>query len=671
MATTAHHSSTARSAGAVGLLIAACLAAPTGYAQDAAVQTGANPPSDSAPLDEEALEDDLVIVITGSRTEKRLADTPVATEVLTRDDIEQAGAENVAELLEERAGVQIVRSFSGASVQMQGLGSEYVLILVDGQRVNGRIGGAVDLERFSVERIEQVEIVRGASSALYGADALGGVINIITRDADDPLSAEATVKAGASPAADGVDGVDARGSVASRKGWVSGRLSGSWHDFAAYDLDPSDEATTGSARTNQDVTGQATLRLSDTFQLGFQGDYVRRRLEGIDVSASGATFDRLNVSEYAMFSARPELKFANGARLTTLLGYSLFRDQYLTDQRGDDALDVYEQTLEQTGELKLQLDLPLLNSEHLLTLGAEGFFEQLEADRLDTTGERARGTLLVQDDWIPSEQWELVAGLRLDADSQFGFYPAPSLAVRFDPTDAWTLRTSVGRGYRAPSFRELLLRFENASVNYVVEGNPELQPETSIGVNVGAEWRPIQQLDASVNLFYNTIDDLIATATVEDAALGNPTRFSYVNIDQAVTRGVESSLRARPWSGGSLEAAHTLLDARDLALDRQLEGRSRHRVSLQVAQRVHAIGLEASARGAFNSAQPYYLDSDGDGTEELTLADPYVTLDARLAGDLGDNVTLFVGGENLLDAGDPQFLPLRPRRFYAGLSGSY
>ncbi|MEO1268335.1 MAG: TonB-dependent receptor, partial [Myxococcota bacterium] len=272
---------------------------------------------------------------------------------------------------------------------------------------------------------------------------------------------------------------------------------------------------------------------------------------------------------------------------------------------------------------------------------------------------------------MPSERWELVAGVRLDADSQFGVYPAPSLAARFDPADAWTLRASVGRGYRAPSFRELLLRFENQSVNYVVEGNPELGPETSIGVNTNAEWRPSRRFGLTVNLFYNRIDNLIAVETVEEASLGGPTRFSYINIDEAFTRGVESTLQVRPWAGNSIEAAHTLLDTCDLTLDRQLEGRSRHRVSLTWGQRIDAAGLEATVRAAFNSAQTYYIDTDGDEQDELTLADPYTTLDARIAGDVGDHVTLFIGGENLLNAGDPQFLPLRPRRLYAGLGGSY
>ncbi|MEO1272510.1 MAG: TonB-dependent receptor plug domain-containing protein, partial [Myxococcota bacterium] len=357
---------------------------------------------DDTDFEEEMDDEDLIIVVTGSRTEKRLADTPVATEVITREEMIQAGAENVAEVLQEKAGVQINRSFAGATVQMQGLGSEYVLVLVDGQRVNGRIGGAVDMERFTVENIERIEIVRGASSALYGADALGGVINIITRKADQPFRVEANAKVGTTQtpsSLDSADGIDLRGSLSAKSGGTSGRLTGSWHDFEAYDLDPSNEATTGSARSQQDVTGQLTFELGSDVDLGLRGEYVQRRLEGVDVSGSGATFDRLNISEYAMFSAQPSVELGDGARFKALMGYAIFRDQFLSDQRFDDSLDTYEETLEHTGELRLQLDLPLADAEHLLTLGVEGFVEVLNADRLDSQGERLRGTVLVQDDW--------------------------------------------------------------------------------------------------------------------------------------------------------------------------------------------------------------------------------------------------------------------------------
>ncbi|MEQ8983205.1 MAG: TonB-dependent receptor plug domain-containing protein, partial [Deltaproteobacteria bacterium] len=179
------------------------------------------------------------IVVTGSRIAETEDDAPVRVEVVTRERIEQSGSESVAELLEEHGGVQIDRSFRGATVEMQGLSSEYVLVLVDGQRAIGRTDDAIDLSRFPVDRVERIELVKGASSALYGADALGGVINIITRGADRPLEAAARLAYGR------FDTLDLAGHVAGHAGPFELRLSAGWHRADAYDLSPEDPGTTG------------------------------------------------------------------------------------------------------------------------------------------------------------------------------------------------------------------------------------------------------------------------------------------------------------------------------------------------------------------------------------------------------------------------------------------
>ena len=123
------------------------------------------------------------VVITGTRTEHRVSDSPVDVQLITDTDIRRSGARDVAELLEREGGVYVSRQAGrGTRIEMQGLASEHVLILINGQRVIGRINGAIDLTRLRVAQIQRIEIVKGPSSALYGSDALGGVINIITRE---------------------------------------------------------------------------------------------------------------------------------------------------------------------------------------------------------------------------------------------------------------------------------------------------------------------------------------------------------------------------------------------------------------------------------------------------------------------------------------------------------
>lgn len=130
------------------------------------------------------------VVVTATKTPQRLEDTPVITNLITRAEIEATGAENIGEVLEHTAGIIIHRDGHSDGVQLQGLDSEYILILVDGEPQVGRIAGKLDMARLAVENVERIEIVKGATAALFGNAALGGVINIITRKATSPFSVQ-------------------------------------------------------------------------------------------------------------------------------------------------------------------------------------------------------------------------------------------------------------------------------------------------------------------------------------------------------------------------------------------------------------------------------------------------------------------------------------------------
>jgi outer membrane receptor for ferrienterochelin and colicins len=131
-----------------------------------------------------AVEEKPIIVVTGSRREQRLKDSTSMTEVISKKRIEQTGARNLGEVLQGQLGVDVVPFFGGSRVRMLGMDSQYVLFLVDSERIAGRLDNAVDLTRFKTQNIERIEIVKGSSSALYGADAMGGVINMITRETE-------------------------------------------------------------------------------------------------------------------------------------------------------------------------------------------------------------------------------------------------------------------------------------------------------------------------------------------------------------------------------------------------------------------------------------------------------------------------------------------------------
>jgi outer membrane receptor for ferrienterochelin and colicins len=614
--------------------------------------------------DEEGAQDEgEVIVVTGTRGERRRSESPVATEVIGVKEIEASGAQDLAQLLDQRAGLDVRPGLAGSTIRVQGLDPRYVLVMVDGQRVNGRIDGAVDLSRFSTHDIEQVEIVRGAGTSLYGADALGGVINIITRRPVSAQEASLTLVGGE------LGSLDLRADAGARGARWDARLSGRAGRLDSFDLDPRDPATTGSAQGSWGLGGQARLEPASAWRLDLSADYFRRHTDGVDAQGTGAVFDRRNVTETLASTARLERE-REGQRASGALTYRLFRDQFLYDQRGAGALDQAQETVDQTVQLQLQWGDS--SGAHAWVAGLDALGERLQTPRLQGgRGQRGRAAVFVQDEWGFAPSASGLLGVRADVDSQFGPNLSPNLAARWAPSDGLALRVAVGRGFRAPSFQELYLLFENPSVNYLVQGQEGLSPERSWDVNASAQWDPSERVGLWVNGFYHWIDDLIAFQTLEAGELGGTTRYTYANLDHAQSRGVEASARVRPWRWGSAELSYTLTDARD-ADGRALEGRARHQVGLQLSQGYKPWGLLGTVQGLAFGERPFYsADADGDAREEVTLAKPYASLDARLGWEANDFLEIFVGGDNLLDAGEAQRLPLRPRRLYLGLIGTY
>lgn len=599
---------------------------------------------------------DEVIVVTGSRGERPLAETAVATEVIGRDAIEASGARDVADLLAHHPGLEVVPSFRGAAVRIQGMDPAYVLLLVDGRRAIGRVGGAIDLRRFATAGIERIEIIKGASAALYGSDALAGVINIITRRPERALEVELETRAGQR------ESYDASASVAIAGPRWSSRTGAELRTSAGYDLAPDDPATTGSALRQTGVEHVTRTRLADGIEVAARADYLRRDQAGIDQSASGAIFDRTTATETGAVGLAATWRPAPGRRAHAETRLALWRDQFLRDQRGADALDSYEVARQRLAELDVAYE-HTLHPAHVATVGADSMAERLVSDRLASPGSRMRGALFAQYEWTVSRHpYVIVApGARVDLDTQFGSAWSPRLTARWDPRPGVAVRASYGHGFRAPGFRELLLRFENPSAGYRVDGNPALEPETSRSSNVGVEARLGRAVWASVSGFHNAIDDLITTELQSDDGVSV---YRYVNIAAARTRGFESRLRLELGSALHAELGYAFTDTLDRATGRPLPDRARHRASVAAGYRYAPWRLGLTARGSVSGARPMDAATDA-------RAPAHAAIDARADVGATDHLTLFAGITNALDAGDPVALPIPPRSIHAGLSARY
>jgi outer membrane receptor for ferrienterochelin and colicins len=610
-------------------------------------------------------------VVTGSRGERRAGDAVVPTEVITRQQIESLGVRDLPQLLQQHPGVEMVYTSRGTGLRLQGMDPEYVLILVDGQRVAGRSGSFTDISRFSLRDIERVEIIKGPAAALYGADAIGGVINLITRRPTKVFEGSAGGMFGTLLEA------DIRGYAGSKLGPFELRAGGGYRTRNPYDWDKSDPATSGAGLKRADGDLEVAYAPNEDLRVWARTQYIFTDLNGVDINTSGALFDHYQRTEAFDTWLGYRQRF-NGVTTATLRGhFGLFKDQLLVDQRGSKALDEYSVNLTRFYEAVAQVEHRVDN--HIISGGVEGYFERLNSTRIDPNiVQRGRVGIFLQDEWVVTNgsgpKLTLSTGFRADVDTQFGWAPSPRIALKVDPIPELTLRASFGMGFRPPSFSELYLRFSNAGVGYIVQGNANLKAEKSISANISADWRlPLQGWVLSASAWHTGVTNLINVSASGMPNPDDPVLFGYENVADAYTQGGEISLRTRISRGTYLDVSYMGLDARDVTRNRPLEGRSNHLVNATLTAKYSPFGLELVVRGTYHSPRPYYLGAAagyanvlGLGPEQTVMAAGYFDLEAQLSY-TWRWFRVFVNGYNLLNSGDQNYNPRPPRGVIGGL----
>jgi outer membrane receptor for ferrienterochelin and colicins len=614
------------------------------------------------------------VVVTGARRARKLKDTVNQTEVITRKQIEQTPARRLSELLETQLGVQLTNpDGAGTGINIQGLSSKHVLILVDGQRLSGRVRGILDLDRFPLEQIERVEIVKGATSALYGADAIGGVINIITRKNKRPFHANLSGRYGYG------DGhlIDLNGSTGFYwKGW-SGQLSLSWLKYDSWDLDPSDPATSGSHDHMFHAAARTSYRFSSRVQLSLRGDYQFRDRAGIDSNSVGAIYDRKNRTETSSASLFLNALLHSGpgplVRLRWKANMAYFRDQFLYEQRKGDNEPTFQQTYDIILQSVAQLDVGI-GTNHFISVGVDTLYETLTTDRLQSkSADRFRVAGFAQYEWMLAApiRISVVPGIRAGYDTQFGPAINPKLSLRIDPVKGLAIRASYGWGFRAPDFKELYLQFENSAAGYVVVGNDQLQPELARSLQAGIEWTTLPWLTFRANFYYNDLEHLINTKNLPTQP-NQPLRITYENIDSALTMGVETQVACKFQRYVQLVIGYTYLHSEDRSTGLPLLGRAPHRGNANLFLQIPQTGLRLTVSGTLVSPHPYEQDTDGDGELERLETQAYALLHARISYTFWHKrIEVAASLRNILNAGDPQLLPIRPRTFHIGLRIRY
>lgn len=595
--------------------------------------------------------------------------------VISRRHIEESGSQTVAELLREVPGVTSRRgseTAGAAGQQIQGIDSRQVLVLIDGQPLVGARGikrGVINLDRQSVDRLEQIEVVKGASSALYGSDAIGGVINLITREATAPLDTTGELSGGS------YGETNAVAALGVRRDGGSALFSIEHHRNDGFDLTPTTFDTTGAPFERIDFMGRGRVAAGGALSFSGLVNGYDNQTKGRSNGELGAQEDviaeqTLNVNVQADWLPRP----------STAVQARAYLARY--DESSTATLAPPASTVLAPGALNERLFKidgsfsQVIGARQQLQGGVEYWrdtYSGINRLRNDSGEEASIGTAWLQHRLSLGSRVTTTLGARVDEHSEFGGAVSPKVAANARLGGGVSVRASYGRGFRAPDIGQLYYRFLNPSSIYQVVGNMNLRPEYANSLQVGGEYStPGRRARLGVNVFRNDVEDLIESVNLGFAATPSQVTqifaregldlsfrpvagrllFTYKNINHAVTEGVELDGEVAVVTGLTLAGAYTYLDARDDRTDLRLTGRNKHQGNVRATWRQPSIGLVVNLRAMFYSDW-VAARATIKGQPQDTIAPGYHLWDFYASQRIVRGVSAFAAVDNLANSQDP------------------
>lgn len=509
-----------------------------------------------------------VVVVTATRQETRADELLADVSVVSRDEIAAAGQTTLAELLSSLPGIQMTSTGGPgqtSGVFIRGANSEHTLVLVDGVRIGSATSGAAALERIPLDQIERIEILRGPASALYGADAIGGVVQIFTRRGNGPARVEAFVGGGSwntQEVAAGVSGGDQVWSYALRGGYAS---------------------TDGISATNRKNFAFEPDR--DTFRNGsVSASLAFRPAEGQELGATVLRTEGRSRYDEGVPGYSPYNDVAQAV-------YSLYARNRLTDRwtstvrigRSEDTyrnFSPYNLTVDNTVEIKTTQDQLVWQNDVRLPVGSLLVaFETLRQEgRNEGNFDKARRINSALVGWSGRfDAHSLQVNLRRDDNSQFGGKTSGALAYGYQLSPELRVQGSVGTAFRAPSLNDLYYPLQCFGVFGCFGGNPNLKPERAVNRDLGLVWDTGRRR-ASVTVYDNRVSDLIVWGNTPE------------NVARARLRGVTLADEGRI---GLYDLSSTIdwLDAKDADTDQRLLRRAEWQGKFRLSRTLDAWTL--------------------------------------------------------------------------------
>lgn len=435
------------------------------------------------------------VVVVATRTPRALKNIPTITQVIGKAEIKRVNPRSVVDLLLTAIpGVQISRHGVQQRMRIQGLNADYMLFMIDGERITNEGNGAVDLDRIDPATIERIEIVRGASSALYGSSAIGGVINIITKKTNKDLEGS-------------LRGYYSHGNMwrtnamfgAKLKGFSS-TTTGGYTSQQEYTIPDGEEETV--------VPSLSTYNIGQKFTYQNDENSFRAQINGTFSNRNQGFDDKISYL-YNSYTAGGKVLYRPSDQYSIEASYHLegyTRDKFFYKAKTDRIYPEFS-FLGHTGRIQFNSEpedeyLPTFN------VGYETFAEGLRSDQFATTKRHhaVTNTLYAQSNWKIADWVTATLGLRQDVHSTYGAHLTPRAALLFRE-GSWGVRLSYSEGFRSPSLKQLYMDWDHRGM-FFLKGNKDLRPETSRQFAIAPEFT-YGGFNISTMLYANMINNRI------------------------------------------------------------------------------------------------------------------------------------------------------------------
>ena len=518
------------------------------------------------------------VIITGTKTERVLSSLPLNASIIKKEEIEKTNATRLSDIINEELGLLTVSDFGGGEgIQMQGLDSEYTLILIDNQPLVGRSAGTLDLNRISVGNIKQIEIVRGPSSSLYGNNAFAGVVNIITEEPDSGFNGKATSSYETHKTFDNNVNLSYR-----NKNFYSSIFFNNYSSDG-YDLIEGDGLKTVNKFNSNTFQIKLSKDISEKLNIKINARYFAQLIDNIAPnSLSGETFT--SEDNISLIINHKSDKFKTDFEIYFT---SYYGDEFLDDDEGNRFSESFYDQLLLKPEIKTVYKIDE-QKEFVFGLGNE--YENLNRTYFEIEPRQNSPFVYFQYDYNPNEKINLLIGGRFDKYKEYKSQISPKFSGIYKIQKNESVKISTGYGYKTPDFRQLYFNFSNSTVGYSVIGynvvenvlnqlidegqianiiipfeefNESLKPESSFGINIGYDREINEKISLSTNLFSNSTKNLIDYRVIANKTNGQNV-FSYYNVNNVSTFGLDINTKYKADNYFSLSVGYQLLYAYDL-----------------------------------------------------------------------------------------------------------